>query len=507
MKKKLGFLRFIGVLGTGFARFLNMSVPFFLWVCLTLPLTATAQLVDISDPNLRAAVEAALGKASGATITTDEMATLTRLEARWARIHDLNGLEAATNLTRLSLGFNSISDISVLGGLTELTTLDLEFNSISDISALGGLTRLTGLHLGGNSISDISALGGLTWLTRLGLEFNSISDISVLGGLTWLTRLGLGVNSISDISALGGLTRLTSLGLEFNSISDISVLSGLIQLTSLGLSNNFISDISVLSGLIQLTSLELSNNFISDISVLSGLIQLTRLSLYGTSISDISALGGLTELTTLYLDDNNISDISPLVANTGLGSGDTVNLRGNRLSALSFDTHIPTLRSRGVIVEAPAGVWSVGEPYTVRLIYFLPNDRQPQPDIDTKMDTLIKEVQQFYADQMEIHGFGRKTFRFETDATGKAVVHRMKGKFNEAYYYRDNHPLIVWREIEKQFDRSRTIYICALEITGPFDNNVCGLGAGTSTEGWALISCFNLRGCRPRARARLWIAT
>ena len=30
----------------------------------------------------------------------------------------------------------------------------------------------------------------------------------------------------------------------------------------------------------------------------------------------------------------------------------------------------------------------------VRLIYFLPNDREPQPDIDEKMDTLIKEVQQ-----------------------------------------------------------------------------------------------------------------
>ena len=52
----------------------------------------------------------------------------------------------------------------------------------------------------------------------------------------------------------------------------------------------------------------------------------------------------------------------------------------------------------------------------VRLIYFLPINRRAQPNIDTKLDTLIKDVQQFYAKQMQNHGFGRKTFAFETDA-------------------------------------------------------------------------------------------
>ncbi|MDE0088345.1 MAG: hypothetical protein OXU23_21665, partial [Candidatus Poribacteria bacterium] len=48
----------------------------------------------------------------------------------------------------------------------------------------------------------------------------------------------------------------------------------------------------------------------------------------------------------------------------------------------------------------------------VRLIYFLPKDRKPQPDIDAKFDKWIKDVQQLYANQMEAHGFGRKTFQF-----------------------------------------------------------------------------------------------
>lgn len=46
----------------------------------------------------------------------------------------------------------------------------------------------------------------------------------------------------------------------------------------------------------------------------------------------------------------------------------------------------------------------------VQVIYFHPNDREPQADIETVLDTLMKDVQQFYADEMERHGFGRKTF-------------------------------------------------------------------------------------------------
>ena len=49
-----------------------------------------------------------------------------------------------------------------------------------------------------------------------------------------------------------------------------------------------------------------------------------------------------------------------------------------------------------------------GEPYTVRLIYFLASDRPVEQDIDAKLDRLIKRVQRFYKDEMERNGFGRK---------------------------------------------------------------------------------------------------
>ena len=143
-------------------------------------------VVTIPDANLRAAIEAALGKASGAPITRAEIATLDSLEANDADISDLTGLEYATNLTRLWLSYNEIEDISALSGLANLTELWLWDNQIEDISALTGLIKLTRLSLGLNNITDISALSGLTNLTVLILESNRISDLSPLAANTGL---------------------------------------------------------------------------------------------------------------------------------------------------------------------------------------------------------------------------------------------------------------------------------------------------------------------------------
>ena len=190
--------------------------------------------VDIPDANLRAAIADSLGKARGAPITREEMASLTRLEALNSNISDLTGLEFATGLTVLDLGYevvdntivnsNSISDITPLSGLTKLTKLSLSSNNISDISSLSSLTNLTMLDLAYNSISGITPLSGLTKLAWLELSGNGISDITPLSGLTGLTNLYLRFNSISDISSLSSLTNLTVLWLRENNISDIAPL-------------------------------------------------------------------------------------------------------------------------------------------------------------------------------------------------------------------------------------------------------------------------------------------
>ena len=298
-------------------------------------------VVDLPDPNLRAAIETTFGKAEGDSITPLEMATLTRLDARNANISDLTGLEGATNLTELFLGAEWVDAEGDW----------INSNSVSNLSPLAGLINLARLELRGNDISDISPLAGLAKLTQLSIEDNSVSGILPLSGLTNLTELELFGNNISDLSALAGLTNLTWLQLFGNNLSDISALAGLTNLTRLSLARNNLSDISPLAGLTNLATLGLANNNLSDISPLAGLTNLARLGLRDNSISDLSPLAGLTNLARADLKHNNISDISSLVANTGLSSGDEVLLNDNPLSYSAINTHIPTLQSRGITVE------------------------------------------------------------------------------------------------------------------------------------------------------------
>ena len=302
---------------------------------------AVESAVDIPDPNLRAAIENILGKASGDTITGADMAELTELTAPNTNISNLAGLEFATNLTFLHLGAEYV----------EAEGRSINSNSVSDISPVAGLTNLTGLDLEGNNITDISPVAGLTNLTGLSLGDNSISDLSPMAGLTNLTSLSLGDNSISDISPVAGLTNLTLLWLHNNSISDLSPVAGLTNLTLLWLYNNSISDLSPVAGLTNLTQLRLDSNSISDLSPVAGLTNLTLLGLWDNSISNISPVAGLTNLTLLGLWDNSISDLSPVVANTGLGTGDRVDVSENPLNYASINTHIPTLQSKGVEVR------------------------------------------------------------------------------------------------------------------------------------------------------------
>ena len=344
---------------------------------------ATAEAaVAIPDPNLRAVVLTALNKPKNDLITPSELATLTRLAKRNANISNLTGLESATNLTTLDLDENNITDISPVVGLTNLTWLLLGGNNISDISGLAGLTNLTGLSLYNNNISDISAVTELTNLTTLWLSDNNISDL-----LPLVQNTGLGTgdtvdvrrNPLNELSIQNHIPALQDRGVtvEFDraatgervNIPDPNLRAAIerilgkasggpittvdmARLPPLAAIESNISDLTGLEHATHLIVLFLFDNNITDLSPLAGLTNLNWLELFDNNITDISPLAGLTNLAALGLSDNNISDLSPLVKNTGLGSGDEVNVDGNPLSYTSINTHIPTLRSRGVVVSA-----------------------------------------------------------------------------------------------------------------------------------------------------------
>ena len=112
----------------------------------------------------------------------------------------------------------------------------------------------------------------------------------------------------------------------------------------------------------------------------------------------------------------------------------------------------------------------------VRLVYFLPKDRSPRPDRVRAFRQTIKDAQEFYADEMERHGFGRKTFNIETNKNGNPVVHHVYGKFNENYYYNRFTGLEVWKEFFEYADDPEHIYFFAIDLSNDMlsSGNTCG---------------------------------
>ena len=110
---------------------------------------------------------------------------------------------------------------------------------------------------------------------------------------------------------------------------------------------------------------------------------------------------------------------------------------------------------------------NVGEPRTVRLIYFLPNDRPYRAEVVQKMKDTIRTVQNFFAEQMRLHGYGNKTFRVETDSQGKPIVHRVDGQYPNNHYntgFSGSHWLdpayhIARDEIAQTFNFYENIYV------------------------------------------------
>ena len=193
----------------------------------SLCIAAHAQVVEIPDPNLRAAIREELRLPPGNRITKEDMLRLEGLGAARRDIMLLTGLEHATNLTSLSLWGNPLSELAPIANLQSLTYLDVAACSISDITSLSNLVKLTGLNVRFNQIVDISPVKNLTNLVTLRLEGNRIADVTPLANLTQLTELHLSDNQIRDISPLAHLVELETLDIRGNSVTDRTPLDGL----------------------------------------------------------------------------------------------------------------------------------------------------------------------------------------------------------------------------------------------------------------------------------------
>lgn len=88
-------------------------------------------VVDMPDPNLRAAINALLVHNAGDAITRGQLATITSLDLSNMGITNLEGLEYATHLTSLNLAGDSVGALSPVAGLMGLTILNIAGNPLS----------------------------------------------------------------------------------------------------------------------------------------------------------------------------------------------------------------------------------------------------------------------------------------------------------------------------------------------------------------------------------------
>ncbi|MDQ0227173.1 leucine-rich repeat domain-containing protein [Metabacillus niabensis] len=149
---------------------------------------ATEEAVTIPDKNLKREIKSAL-KLNRDEIYPSDLEKLTSLDVSYLDIHDLTGLEKATNLTELNLTGNSLSNYSSIQKLTSLKSLNLSETDFADLTALSSLKNLEVLDINLTNVTDISAITNHPALKELNLSYLELHTLSPIQQLNQLTTL------------------------------------------------------------------------------------------------------------------------------------------------------------------------------------------------------------------------------------------------------------------------------------------------------------------------------
>ena len=139
---------------------------------------------------------------------------------------------------------------------------------------------------------------------------------------------------------------------------------------------------------------------------------------------------------------------------------------------------------------------NVGEPRTVRMIYFLPKDHPYSAAVFDSVKTKMRQMHTFFANQMSVHGHSSEGFRFEKDAAGQPQIHRVNGQHPRTHYLVNDGASAILEEIDSTFDIESNIYFIVIDIDGAGIRSgsrfVGGVGGGTKNGGFALVPSFSL---------------
>lgn len=82
----------------------------------------------------------------------------------------------------------------------------------------------------------------------------------------------------------------------------------------------------------------------------------------------------------------------------------------------------------------PPPLEDLGKPYKVRLVYFVPTDKEAKSNYQEKAEVLMRVVADIYRREMKANGQKTRGLDFEFDEDGKLKVHLVKGTHPSVFY-------------------------------------------------------------------------
>lgn len=108
------------------------------------------------------------------------------------------------------------------------------------------------------------------------------------------------------------------------------------------------------------------------------------------------------------------------------------------VSCSKSDSDIITPPNTGEEPEEPLeDIWNVNREgqYALNVVFFKPSDYNLTQDIINNISDMTLYIQQWYQVQMELNGYGKKTFGLVTNQFGKVRVHVIEDSNSSSYYF------------------------------------------------------------------------
>ncbi|EIA3842322.1 lmo0331 family class 1 internalin [Listeria monocytogenes] len=294
------------------------------------------------DDNLAKEVAETMNKNADESVTVEELAKVTKLDARSQGIEDSTGIEYLTGLEVLNLEDNQLKSIDVSKNLN-LKELTCSNNPLANLDVSKNLA-LEELTCENNELTQLDVSQN-TALEYLYCPRNQLTKLDVSKNSA-LRYLACDVNQLTNLDVSKN-PALTNFGCTKNQLTDLDV-SQNPNLSTLVCSDNQLTNLDVSQNQ-ALENLACDNNELKNIDIDQAL-SLKELSCENNQLTNLDTTQNLA-LEILYCDDNQLTDLDVrknvnlliLFCNnnqlTNLAVGDTIaNVRcnNNQLKDISF---------------------------------------------------------------------------------------------------------------------------------------------------------------------------